>query len=138
MPANKTQPTAASVDDYLAAIANDGRRADCRALSALITKATGLPAEMWGTAIVGFGRYRYRYDSGREGDACLVGFASRKADITVYLSEAALAQPERLARLGRHKTGRGCLYVKRLADVDLAVMTDLVTAAVAEQRARHG
>ena len=111
MAENKTQATDAPVEAYLAAIADETRRADCRALAALMARVTGHPATMWGTGIVGFGSYHYRYDSGRE----------------------AL-----LARLGRHKAAKGCIYLRRLADVDPAVLAALVETSVAEVRRRYG
>jgi hypothetical protein len=135
----KTKPTALSVDRYLADIADDARRQDCEALVAMMQRVTGCPPVMWGTSIVGFDRYHYRYASGHEGDACVVGFSSRKGDISVYLM-AGDDDGERsalLARLGRHKMGKACLYLRRLADVDQAVLEALVTRSVAETRARY-
>jgi hypothetical protein len=134
----KTKPTALSVDRYLADIADDVRRQDCEALAAMMQRVTGCPPVMWGTSIVGFDRYHYRYASGHEGDSCVVGFSSRRGDISVYVmgdddgERAAL-----LARLGRHKMGKACLYLRRLADVDQAVLEALVTRSVAETRARY-
>ncbi|MFG6468299.1 DUF1801 domain-containing protein [Roseateles sp. BYS87W] len=127
--ANKTQPTPASVHAHLAALDDPARRQDCEALAQLMARATGEPAQMWGSSIVGFGRLHYRYDSGREGETCRVGFASRKGDISLYGLHAAPDHAELLARLGRHKTGKGCLYLRRLSDVDLAVLEALVASA---------
>ena len=135
----KTRPTDASVDTYLAAIASEERRADCRVLVDLMQRVTGRPATMWGTGIVGFDRYHYRYDSGHEGDACVVGFSSRKGDLSVYLM-CGWESPEKqalLARLGRHRLGKACLYLKRLADVQLPVLEELVRLSVAETRRRY-
>lgn len=135
----KTRPTDASVDTYLAAIASEERRADCRLLIELMRRVTGCPATMWGTGIVGFDRYHYRYDSGHEGDACVVGFSSRKGDLSVYLT-CGWESPEKqalLARLGRHRLGKACLYLKRLADVQLPVLEELVRLSVAETRRRY-
>jgi hypothetical protein len=111
----------------MAAIADDERRKDCKALAKLMTKVTKEPAKMWGTSIVGFGSVHYKYDSGREGDMCLVGFSSRKAEISVYGTGSA---PAREKLLGKHKTGKGCLYIARLDDVDLGVLEQLITASV--------
>jgi hypothetical protein len=134
---NKTRETNASVKDYLAAIESESRRKDCEALAKLMTRATKYPPKMWGSSIVGFGSYHYKYDSGREGDSCLVGFSSRKGDITVYGLKAA-ADAERLfARLGKHKLGGGCLYIKALADVDQAVLEKLVASAAADKKRQH-
>ena len=115
--------------------ADEGRREDCRALAGLMARATGAPAAMWGASIVGFGRYRYRYASGREGEWFLAGFAPRKNDLTLYLMSGFDGYEPLLARLGRHKTGKSCLYIKRLADVDPAVLEELVTASVRYLRA---
>jgi hypothetical protein len=138
MAANKTVETDASVEDYLAAIADGARRDDCRALVELMSGVTKRPPRMWGEAIVGFGSYRYRYESGREGDAPLVGFAARKGDISVYLLAGFEGQQALLARLGRHRMGKACLYVRRLSDVDMRVLEQLVAGSVAEVGRRYG
>ncbi|MDZ7630333.1 MAG: DUF1801 domain-containing protein [Gemmatimonadaceae bacterium] len=135
----KTKPTKVSVASYLAAIEDPARRADCTVLSTMMTEVTGCPAVMWGTGIVGFDAYHYRYDSGHEGDSCVVGFASRKGDISVYLL-AGYDRPEvkaMLAQLGKHKTGKACLYIKRLADVNLPVLQQLIAYSVADTRKRY-
>jgi hypothetical protein len=138
MAANKTVDTDASVEDYLAAIADEARRDDCRALVQLMSGVTKRPPRMWGEAIVGFGSYRYRYESGREGDAPLVGFAARKGDISVYLVAGFEGQQALLARLGRHRMGKACLYVRRLSDLDMRVLEQLVAGSVAEVGRRYG
>jgi hypothetical protein len=129
----KTRPTDAKVADYLNAIADESRRADCTALVAMMEQVTGKPATMWGTGIVGFGQYHYTYASGHEGDWCLIGFAARKHDISIHLLAGYADERSKalLARLGRHKTGKACLYVKRLADVDRGVLMELMTHSVA-------
>jgi hypothetical protein len=134
----KTKKTGASVSAFLAAIPGQERRADCRALSAMMRRATGAPAKMWGPAIVGFGDCRYRYDSGREGDWFLVGFSPRKAQLSVYLMGGIDPKAPAMKKLGPHKAGKGCLYVKRLADLDLAVLEGLIEASVGRTRARYG
>ena len=134
----KTQETKTSFTTYLAGIEDPQRRQDCRALAAMMKRATGCPPRVWGTSIVGFGQYHYKYASGHEGDSCIVGFASRKTDLTLYLMPG-FEQPAvrtLLDRLGKHKTGKGCLYVRRLADVDLAALEELVTRSVSETRNR--
>ena len=135
----KTKQTEQSVDAYIDAIADDVRRQDCRALIELMSKATAAAPRMWGTSMVGFGSYHYKYDSGHEGDAMLTGFASRKPDLTLYVMPGFEGHEHEplLARLGKHKAGKGCLYVKRLADVDLAVLTELVTLSVQKIRRRY-
>lgn len=137
MAENKTRANGASVRAYLDAIPDAGRRADCEALGALMERVTGAPPVMWGDSIVGFDSYHYTYDSGREGDACLVGFSSRKGDISIYLSCGAPELETLLARLGRHKMGKACLYLRRLEDVDLQVLEQLVAESAAATRARY-
>jgi hypothetical protein len=122
----KTQKNAANVADFLAAVADPGRRADAEAVTALMTEVTGATPTMWGTGIVGFGSYRYRYGSGREGEWPAVGLSPRKASLTVYLSAGFDGYDDLLARLGPHSTGRSCLYIKRLSDVDEGVLRELV------------
>ena len=133
MAENKTTMTKASVQRYLAAIENDTRRKDCGTLAKLMTRATGCPPKMWGSSIVGFGTRHYKYESGREGDSCLVGFSSRKGDISVYGLRAAADAERLLERLGTHKCGKGCVYIKTLADVDLKVLAKLVASAAIEK-----
>jgi Domain of unknown function (DU1801) len=130
---NKTKATESSVADYLAAIEDEGRRKDCAALCELMAKATKQPPKMWGTSIVGFGSYHYRYESGREGDSCLVGFASRKGDISVYGLAGSPEREKLLSMLGKYKTGKGCLYIRKLSDIDLKVLGQLVASSVAEK-----
>ena len=133
--ANKTTLTEASVEEYIANITDEGRRADCRQLAKLMSAVTRQPPRMWGPAIVGFGQYHYKYDSGREGDMCLAGFSSRKADLTIYVYTE--GQQALLAKLGKHKSSKACLYVKRLADVDSTVLKKVIAASVAEIRRRY-
>ena len=137
MARNKTRATGASVRSYLDGIGDDMRRSDCEALAKLMARATKHPPKMWGSSIVGFGSYHYKYESGREGDACLVGFSSRKGDISVYGLHAAVDAEGLLATLGGHKAGKGCLYIKTLADVDLKVLAKLVASAAAEKQRQH-
>ena len=133
MAENKTKATDASVGDYFAAIDDEARRKDCEALAGLMAMATKQHPRMWGASIVGFGSYHYKYASGREGDTCVVGFSSRKGDITVYGLNAADGAAELLAKLGKHKAGKGCVYIKRLSDVDVKVLEKLVAGAAARK-----
>jgi|SRR5208282_554618 len=129
----KTAETDVSVEAYIEAISDETRREDCRTLMKLMSKATKAEPKMWGTSIVGFGKYHYKYASGREGDMCLTGFASRKPAISIYLACGAgdrFAQV--LASLGKYKMGKGCLYVKRLADVDQTVLAKLIKMSIEE------
>jgi hypothetical protein len=128
MAENKTQATGGSVDGFLAAVEHPVRRSDGSRLLALMSGITGQEALMGGPTIVGFGRYHYRYESGREGDAAAVGFSPRKGSLSLYGLTAAPASAGLLGRLGKHRTGAGCLYVNRLEDVDEAVLADLIRA----------
>jgi hypothetical protein len=138
MAENKTRATKASVSDYIAAIGDVARRQDCQALATLMTRATKHKPKMWGTGIVGFGNYHYKYESGREGDSCLTGFSSRKSDISVYLVASFPGHDELLSKLGKHKMAKACLSIRRLGDVDLAVLEQLVVGSVAEKTRLHG
>ena len=138
MAENKTKATGASVESYLSGIADETRRGDCKTLAALMAKATKQPPKMWGTSIVGFGSYHYKYESGREGDSCLTGFSSRKGDISIYILADFPGREELLARLGKHKTGKGCLYIRKLDDVDPEVLVQIIASAVAERKRHYG
>lgn len=124
--ANKTQATTASAAAFVGAITDTGLRADCEALLRIMRKATGQDPVMWGPAMVGFGRYSYTYDSGRSGEWFAVGFSPRKANLTLYLMAGFDRHTALLGRLGKHTVAKSCLYVKRLADVDLAVLEQLI------------
>ena len=126
----KTQPNDRSVEQFLQAIENDQKRQDSREIVALMAQVTGETAQMWGDSIVGFGRYRYRYASGREGEWPLVGFSPRKQNLTLYIMAGFDHYDELLERLGKYSTGKSCLYVKKLEDVDRAVLEALVRASV--------
>lgn len=130
MAENKTKATHSSPSNYVAAIADDARRKDCETLLALMGKASKQPAVMWGTAIVGFGVHKYDLASGKQGEICAVGFASRKGDISLYGVTGSEAASQLLAKLGKHKLGRGCVYVSRLADIDLKVLESLVSQSI--------
>jgi Domain of unknown function (DU1801) len=134
----KTKPTQASVADYLAAIQDPTRRADCEAIAKLMRKVTKQEARMWGAGMVGFGAYRYTYASGHSGEWCQTGFAARKGDISVYLMAAGAQQEALLAQLGRHKMGKACLYLRCLADIDIKVLEALIADSVAEIGRRYG
>ena len=122
----KTKPTGASVSDFLNAVADEQRRADCKALAKLMKKVTGFEPKMWGESIVGYGQYHYRGKSGREGDWPLTGFSPRKQALTVYLMSGLDSHEALLGRLGKFTRGKGCLYIKRLSDVDTDVLGQLI------------
>lgn len=135
----KTRPTAANVTAFLDAKAEPARRGEADQLLALMRRVTGCEPQMWGPSIVGFGQYHYRYESGREGDAPLVGFSPRKADWSIYLLAGAEGseQAALMQRLGKHKMGKACLSVKRLGDIDLGVLEELVRGSVTEIQRRY-
>ena len=130
-----TRPTDASVEGFLARVPSEQRREDARRLCAMMQEITGEPPAMWGTSIVGFGAYHYRYASGHEGDAPLAGFSPRSQHLVIYLaSEFGDRYQPVLARLGPHKSGKGCLYLKRLGDVDHDALRELIDRSVRVHR----
>ena len=137
MAENKTKATDASVDDYIASRASEEQRADCRKVMALLKRVTRQSPKMWGPSIVGYGRYNYTYESGRTGEAPLAGFAIRGRELVIYLNAEGEAQRSLLARLGKHKIGKSCLYFKRFSDLDGSVLEKLVANSVAEVKRRH-
>jgi Domain of unknown function (DU1801) len=126
---NKTKPSEANVAQYLAGIENPARREDCKALANLMTRASGQRPRMWGDAIVGFGVRSYRYESGREGEICQVGFSSRKGDISIYGVSSGKGADALMAKLGKHRKGKSCLYISKLSDVEQEVLEQLVANA---------
>ena len=136
MAEQKTRPTGASVDAYLAARGSDEQQADCRALMKILRRVTGQQPRMWGPSIVGYGVHTYAYESGRTGDWPLTGFAIRGRELVVYVMADNPRRKALLARLGPHRIGTSCLYVKRLRDVDLAVLERLVADSVADLQRR--
>ena len=127
MAENKTQATDASVEAFLAKVEPEQRRADGRAVTEMMARITGEPATMWGPSIIGFGTHHYRYESGREGDICRIGFSPRKAQLVFYIGAGSGRLDPLLAMLGKHSTGKGCLYIKSLTDVNQAVLEQLIT-----------
>ena len=137
MAENKTQPTGEPVEAFLARVADPQRRADCATVLAMMRRASGVDPVMWGSSIVGFGCYAYRYASGRTGDWPVIGFSPRKNDLTLYLMPDLAGQEALLAKLGKHKTGVSCLYLKRLSDVDLPTLEALVEGALRRMAAQR-
>jgi len=132
----KTKATSASVKEFLDAIEDEQRRKDCYTVAKIMQRATGSKPVMWGPSIVGFGNFTYKYPGGKEMAWFPIGFSPRKTDLTLYLMGGGFhLQAERLKRLGKHKTGKGCLYLKRLADVDLDVLTEVVAASLVDLQA---
>lgn len=138
MAGNKTTETGADVDAFLETIEDAQKKADSVALRDMMERISGEPAKMWGPSIVGFGRYQYKYDSGREGEFMLTGFAPRKANLSVYVMPGFDRYGEELARLGKHKTAKSCLSIKKLEDIDTGVLGEIVADSVAVMRERYG
>ena len=137
MAENKTQPTTAAVDGYLAAIEDGERRSDAEALRAAMERLSGQPAVMWGPSIVGFGEYRYCYDSGREGRMARIGFSARAKELAVYIVDGFEKRADLLAKLGRHRTGKSCLYIRRLSEIDRDVLDELLAKSLERMRERY-
>jgi hypothetical protein len=140
---NKTKATGTNVSAFVATVENDTRRADAETLLSLYADATGMEPAMWGPSIIGYGSYHYTYESGREGDMCRAGFSPRKGNIVLYLM-GGYSNPETQAKmdalrakLGKHKTGASCLYINKLADVDLGVLTQMVKFDLAYMDAKY-
>ncbi|MBU6371724.1 MAG: DUF1801 domain-containing protein [Alphaproteobacteria bacterium] len=129
--ATKTKPTALSVSAFLGAVADPDQKRDAQVLVKLMTAATGEKPAMWGPSIVGFGTYRYRYDSGREGEMCRIGFSPRKGSTVIYMINGFAEEAELIGRLGKVKTGKSCLYIKRLADIDMPTLEMLIARSIA-------
>jgi hypothetical protein len=129
MAALKTTQTDSSVEKFINAVADEQKRKDAFAIVEMIRQATKMEPKMWGTSIIGFGSYHYKYDSGHEGDMCLVGFSPRKSSHSLYLPGGQNAYGEELKQLGKHKTGKGCLYINKLADVDQKVLKSIFKKA---------
>ena len=138
MAENKTKPTDASVEYYIASRANAQQRADCQELMVLFKKVTRQSPRMWGPSIVGFGSYRYTYESGRTGESPLAGFAIRGRELVVYLIPEGEEQRSLLSKLGKHRLTKSCLYFKQLADLDRSALEKLVVGSIADIRRRYG
>lgn len=130
----KTRETDQSVEGFLNSVEDEHKRKDCFALMALMQRVTGWPPRMWGDSIIGFGSYHYKYASGHEGDAALAGFSPRKQNITIYLGSCYLAYVPELEKLGKFTHGKACLYIKTLADVDLAVLEHLIGKCIRKMK----
>lgn len=134
----KTQENEASVDEFLSNVVPPRRREDGLALKAMIERLTGWPARMCGATIVGFGSYSFTYADGKPGNALVVGFSPRKANLVVYIMNGFNGYGELLTKLGKHKTGKCCLYINKLADIDQGVLEDLIQQSVAYMREKYG
>jgi hypothetical protein len=134
---NRTVPIVLSVDAFIDAVTDDNQRADARFIAAMMERLSGEKPAMWGPSIIGFGSYHYKYESGREGEMCRIGFSPRKGQTVVYLIDGYLGKDAQLARLGKHKTGKSCLYIKRLSDVDVGVLEEMVRDSLAHMDAKY-
>ena len=134
---NKTQLTIVDPADFVDTIESEAKRSDARVLVELMRAATGCEPKMWGASIVGFGRYHYKYESGREGEFMLVGFSPRKAKHSLYIMAGFESVDDIMARLGKYKTGKSCLYVNKLADIDLVVLRELIDQSLVIMRERY-
>lgn len=137
MAETKTKPTDASIDEYLASRASPEQLTDCKAIMAMCERVTKQPPKMWGPSIVGYGSYTYKYESGHSGQSCLTGFAVRGRELVVYLVADGAEQAALLAKLGKHKMGKACLYFKRLADLDAKILEALIAGSVKEVKRRY-
>jgi nucleoid DNA-binding protein len=135
---NKTKETEASVDDFLNSVENEQKRADCFQVKAWMEAISGESAKMWGTAIVGFGTYHFKYDSGREGDFMKIGFSPRAQNLTLYIMPGFKRYPELMEKLGKYKIGKSCLYVKKLEDVDNNILQELITESINYMTNKYG
>jgi len=133
----KTRPTGVTVDDFISSIEHPVRRADGKAVCEMMARITGEQPRMWGPSIIGFGSYHYKYDSGHEGTACRLGFSPRKAELVLYLLNGSEGEAERLARLGKHRIGKSCLYINKLSDVDMDVLENLARASLDYMNQRY-
>ena len=137
MAENKTKPTVQKVSEFIAGIEDKQKRADCRELMKLMSGITGNRSKMWGSSIVCYGKYHYKYESGREGDFFLTGFSPRKQALTLYIVSGFSIHPELMEKLGKYKTGKSCLYVKKLDDVNREVLAQLIDESVAHIRKKY-
>jgi hypothetical protein len=133
----KTKETLASVEKFLDAVEDEQRRDDCYTVLALMQKITKEKPKMWGASIVGFGSYHYKYDSGHEGDMCITGFSPRKQNLTLYILPGFERYDSLMAKLGKYKTGKSCLYIKNLNDVDQAVLEKLIAESVMHMKKKY-
>ncbi len=134
---NKTKPTSVSVDGFLKSIEHETRRVDGFALLELFNRITGMKPKMWGPSIIGYGRYHYKYETGREGDFLITGFSPRKSALSIYIMPGYRDMSDKLARLGKHKIGKSCIYINKLADIDTAMLEEIVLDGIVYMKANY-
>lgn len=137
MAENKTKETKASVNKFINSIKDERIKADCKQIISVMKNITKEDPKMWGSGIVGFGSYHYKYESGREGDMCLTGFSPRKQNLTIYIISGFSRYPEMMTKLGKHKTGKSCLYIKTLDDIDMKVLKKMIAESVKYMKKRY-
>lgn len=137
MSENKTKPSATSPADFIAILEHPTRRSDAETILALMQRITGWEPRMWGASIIGFGEYHYMYESGREGDFMRTGFSPRKANLVLYIMPGYSDYADKLARLGKHKIGKSCLYINKLADIDMAVLEEIIQAGLDDMAKKY-
>lgn len=135
--ANKTQPTSTSIAEFIESLDDERRQTECNQLVDLMREESGQEPVLWGPAIIGFGQYHYRYESGREGDFMRVGFSPRKQNLSIYIIPGFKPYQAVLERLGKHKVGKSCLYIKRLEDVDISALRELVRQSLIDMKERY-
>ncbi len=133
----KTKPTRASVKKFIAAVENETRRRDCQTVVKIMQEITGEPPVMWGPSIIGFGTYHYRYESGREGDFLITGLSPRKQNLVLYIMPGFSKYEELLSKLGKHKTGKSCLYINKLEDIHLPTLKRLIKQSITMMRKKY-
>ena len=134
---SKTKPTGRSPEAFVASVENETRRRDAERLLVLFAETTGMVPKMWGPSIIGYGRYQYKYESGREGEFMLTGFSPRRANLAIYVMPGYSAMSDKLDRLGKHKIGKSCLYINKLADVDESVLAEIIHDGLQYMRAKY-
>jgi hypothetical protein len=137
MPEQKTKPTEVSVQSFLDNVSDEGVRDDCQELIKIMKNITGEPPKMWGRSIVGFGEYYYKYESGHEGYSCLTGFSPRKQNLSLYVMPGVAEKTDLLEKFGKHKAAKGCLYIKRLGDIDIEILKKLIKATVDQLKKKY-
>lgn len=135
---NKTQENLNDVDEFIASIEKDQKRLDAQKVLAMMEDISGYAPKMWGASIIGFGAYHYKYDSGREGVAMKIGFSPRKANMVLYIMPGFENYKDKLVELGKHKTGKSCLYINKLADIDQAILSDIIKVSIDSMNAKYG
>jgi Domain of unknown function (DU1801) len=134
----KTKETEASVDEFINQVEDPLKREDCKKVVAMMEKATGKKPKMWGPAIIGFDQYHYKYESGHEGDMCRIGFSPRKQNLTLYFVDSFEKYESLMSKLGKYKTGKCCLYVKKLSDIDENILNELIELSVKQSNDKYG